>query len=308
MKVLIPEPSPTTGKGQFISRVMPELANLGVKVTHKPQDSHDLYLDIAKFRFKSKAKKILRLDGCYYDKHSSSHVKINKNIAKCLRQSDAAIYQSEWSKYMCDYYLGKAPGKSAVIHNGADYKFYEGIEPAKSSFKHNFFTASRWRHPKRLKEITKAFLKADIPDSCLWVAGKPNFKVEDKRVKYLGHIYEKEMAKYLKMADAFIHISWVDACPNSVIESLCAGTPVVCNNVGGTPELVSNDGVICKIDKPYNMGRVNHDKPPKIDMDALIRGIRSVVKQGIKVKYNDKFDIKFVAKRYVDFFKLVLNK
>lgn len=46
------------------------------------------------------------------------------------------------------------------------------------------------------------------------------------------------VARFYRLADVYVHASRADTFPNSVIESLACGTPVVATAVGGIPEQI----------------------------------------------------------------------
>ncbi len=47
-----------------------------------------------------------------------------------------------------------------------------------------------------------------------------------------------QMADYYRAADVYVHAARVDTFPNTVIEALACGTPVVATGVGGIPEQI----------------------------------------------------------------------
>ncbi len=51
---------------------------------------------------------------------------------------------------------------------------------------------------------------------------------------------EKEMNLLYNIADVFVHPAVEDNLPNTVLESLCAGTPVAGFNIGGMPDMVKS--------------------------------------------------------------------
>lgn len=307
MIVLMPKGG-KTGKGQFISRLIPALRRLNVKIVFSPNDKFDLCLCVSNIKIQTKAKKILRLDGVYYNQQSSKHINLNNKLKKFIHKCDGIVYQSQFSRDVCNRYLGKTNKPQAIIYNGIDKKSFSQIEPAKSEYKHNFLAAARWRRFKRLKEIIKSFLLLNNDNSCLWIAGDVDNKTKHPRIKYLGYLKPTLLASYYKMADACIHISWVDACPNTVIESIGSGTPVICNNVGGTPEIVKNSGMICKIDQPYNFKAFDPYHCPTINCNTVSKAMQKVIEkqQDFDMKRKD-IDINNIAQRYKDFFKEVLN-
>ena len=127
----------------------------------------------------------------------------------------------------------------------------------------------------------------------------------DKRVKYLGSINQSESAAYLKAADAFIHLCWFDNCPNGVVEAIVAGTPVITNNVGGTHEIVRpSGGMVCDVDRPYDLSPVRLYKPPAIDRNLIAEAMIKCSINSPKIK-SDHVAIELIARKYLEFFKKV---
>lgn len=62
-----------------------------------------------------------------------------------------------------------------------------------------------------------------------------------KNIEFLGHQTADRVAELLSKAVCSVCPSeWYENNPLSVIESLCAGTPVIGANIGGIPELIDN--------------------------------------------------------------------
>ena len=75
-----------------------------------------------------------------------------------------------------------------------------------------------------------------------------------------------------------IHLAWLDWCPNTVVEGLCCGLPVLCSSNGGTKELVKNDGVVIQIEDDYIPGDpASLYSPPEVDSDVVADGVLSVL-------------------------------
>ncbi|WP_448212537.1 glycosyltransferase family 4 protein [Colwellia sp. MEBiC06753] len=58
------------------------------------------------------------------------------------------------------------------------------------------------------------------------------------QVEFLGRLAPDDISALYKSADLMLNTSIVDNSPNSIIEALACGTPVVTTNVGGIPKLV----------------------------------------------------------------------
>jgi len=81
------------------------------------------------------------------------------------------------------------------------------------------------------------------------------------RVEFLGSLGREDMARELSKAQVFVNPSTVDNTPNSVIEALCMGLPIVTTGVGGIPFLVK-DGVSALVTPPAD---------PKAIAAAIVR-------------------------------------
>lgn len=309
MRVLMPSilSEGKTGKGFFLIRLKKALKVLGVKIVHSPTESHAVYLDVIKFRMATKRAKILRVDGVYCDRGQDA--RRNKVIRDAMRQADGIVFQSEFCMEAARrlFTSEDLARPCQVIHNGANPKYFAKGHAASSEYKYNFLAVGRWRRHKRLREIVRSFAAWNNSNACLWVAGDKDYKLCHPRIRYIGRITQEKLARYYRLCDALVHISWIDWCPNAVVESLCAGTPVICNNVGGNPELVRKSGVICEIDKPYDWSNINPACPPSVNGAKLVAAYKRVVDSKIVVDRPD-LHIETIAKKYLAFFKRIRRK
>ena len=162
---------------------------------------------------------------------------------------------------------------------------------------------------KRLPDIVKAFKLADIEDSCLWICGDhqgQKKKYQADNIKFVGLLKNDDLAPYYRMANAMVHIVYIDASPNSVTEALVAGCPVIATDQGGTKEL----GVQTLIaDKPWDFKPFNHKKMPKPNIDHIAVAMRNyAVDDGDRLVLSaPHLHIDNIAKQYLKFFKEVLG-
>ena len=104
------------------------------------------------------------------------------------------------------------------------------------------------------------------------------------------------------MADAMAHLSWLDWCPNTVVEGLASRLPVLCTHNGGTRELVKNDGLVIQLEENYKMGQmVDLYRPPKIDNNIIVEGILKIIEMP-KIDTRKDLNIKNTALQYKKLF------
>ncbi|NQT51562.1 glycosyltransferase, partial [bacterium] len=77
------------------------------------------------------------------------------------------------------------------------------------------------------------------------------------RVTLLGHLSLDAMVRWYQAADLFCFGSLREGCPNTIIEALACGTPVVTTPVGAVPDLVQpgQDGVVFPMSAPAAFAR-----------------------------------------------------
>lgn len=314
------EPNELTGKGLFLCRLANAMEHMGVQVTNARGDYADIALNPIRITNRNARVVVLRLNGVYHNSEQD-YKKRNAGIANSFVQCDAVVYQSQHSKRLCDAFVGSDPLKPyAIIHNGSDNVFYEQAEPdLDAAVKETFIAFNRWRPHKRLVDIIESFLLANVPNSQLLIAGDTSqcgiphehlCAYASNRVKFLGKLDQKRLASLITASRAVIHLCWFDACPNSVVEALCAGVPVISNNVGGTHELlraVQLDHMICYVDKPYDYKPVKLYSPPPIDRSVVAEKIRQAATKQWKLGFpNQTLRISTVAKWYIKFFEGLL--
>lgn len=293
---------PEGGKSYFLHCLYKELEKLGVEIVF--DGPHDILFGNIRFHVKSKAKKILRLDGVI---HNTAKPWQAKNAAM-KEQADAAdviVCQSEFGYEMVKRFVKCDMSKAVIIGNGtyldADYV------PFYSPYKHVFVAISKWRPHKRLGDIINSFVVADIPESCLLVMGKisdTNYPYNEifkrnKKVEYLGHVADREVISGIfNSAIASIHLCWFDCYPNSVVESTAMRCPVICNNTGGTYEIVRPaGGIVLDLDKPYDYKPVDLYNPPPIDHNKVAEAMWQCVKNRPVIN-NSHVDITKIALKY----------
>lgn len=120
-----------------------------------------------------------------------------------------------------------------------------GLDPHKKCF---VFVADHVENKRKgFAYLQRALELLGNKDITLCAVGQYTGQVNE-RIHFLGSIGdERLMSAVYSAADAFIIPSLEDNLPNTVVESLCCGTPVVGFPAGGIPEMIREgvNGLIC---------------------------------------------------------------
>ena len=182
--------------------------------------------------------------------------------------ADHIIYQSEFSRRACRTMLGKPHGTWSVIYNGAPparktaasaapgagktpgvlastpgVKEVPGGSPAGGI---KLVTHTSFRDPEQIVPLARA-LKHLPQNFSLTIIGPHTPRLHplirklqgNKRFAYKAAIEHTDIPQELSRYDIYV-FSQLSACPNSVLESLAVGLPVVAYDRGGLKELVTS--------------------------------------------------------------------
>lgn len=290
-----------SGKHKFFIRLAEEVKKNNVVINN---DNPDIYIFLAGMKLSKKAKiNILRLDGLIMNTRWDYKSK-NKKILKSIKQSDGVIYQSRFCKDAYNKFLNINKKPYAIILNGANPDEFLKRDPK------NFFLANcKWRPHKRLKEIVESYLLALNMGlkSDLVITGKPDYKKEHPKIKYLGWQKYKKLKVLLSSAVASFHLTWLDWCPNSMVEAIVSSCPVIYTKSGGQIELGEGSGIGIK-DTQWKFNLIDLYDPPKINRrevaDAMI-----FMENNKNKKYVERKDlnIKNICNQYLNYFKKLLK-
>lgn len=150
--------------------------------------------------------------------------------------------------------------------------------------------------------LIKAIEKIKEGNVQLFVIGKKNEALNTfKNIIQYGKVNDDELLSSIySAADVFVIPSLMDNLPNTVLESLLCGTPVIGFPVGGIPDMISHkkNGLI----------------PKEISVDALFNSITIFLNKGVSYSAEEiredavnKYDKKVQAKKYIELFESLIN-
>lgn len=285
----------SSGPNGFALKLHRELTRLGSKVftsLDEVDDEIDVQLSFISAMFKL-APLVQRLDGIYFNSEQDFN-NLNKPIRSTYDAADVVIFQSNFNKLLTEHYFG-VKDVSFVINNGTDVSEISKIQPLDSKlldrFDNVWACASSWRPHKRLNENIRYFIENSSVDDCLIVAGEnPDVKVKNDRIFYAGHLSWNDLISLFKRSKYFIHLAWLDHCPNVVIDARASGCHIVCSSSGGTKEIAGLDSTIV-IEDDWDFEPLKLYHPPEMDLSNTMSGtIKSDIAIGRTTKmYLDAF-------------------
>jgi len=212
------------------------------------------------------------------------------------RLADTVVYQSDFVRGWWERRYGAWRGRSAVIRNGVPLDIYSPDGPAREkagglrivvlegAIGGGYEIGLDWaaelagglarlrRTPVEL--MVAGRLPAKLPAS-LKLAGSP-------QITWLGEVAPDSVPELLRSGDLLFSADLHPACPNSVIESLACGLPVVAFDTGAVREIVDSEsgavvaygGDAWKLDPPDTPGLIQAAQDVLSERERYRRGAR----------------------------------
>lgn len=217
---------------------------------------------------------ILRLDGIYFNKRQDFNQQ-NIPINFSYKNSDIVVFQSEFNRRLTEKWFGPHPNYR-IIHNAyLDNPVKDKIFK-KENDKEIWSCASSWRPHKRLIENVRYFFEKAPNNAILYIAGEGitdkdiieihrliNFYGNEKIVKVCGNLDYTTLRMLYAASSTFLHLAYLDHCPNVVVDAVAHGCHVVCSSTGGTKEIVKNGTIV--EEEEWDFSPIDLYNPPKMD-------------------------------------------
>jgi glycosyltransferase involved in cell wall biosynthesis len=250
--------------------------------------------------------------------------KMNGIMAVAYHRADYVFWQSEYCQRAADHFLGKREGAGEVLFNAIDTR--HRFRPAKVRVDRPFtflLTGRIDAHMAYRLESSIAGLQvagnAGL-DCRLLVAGW----VEDsvlaasqrlaqvlgvvEQVDFLGPYTQAEAEVIYQRADAYIMTKYLDPCPNTVIEAMACGLPVLYSASGGVPEQVGPDAGL-GMPVPESWGDEVYAPSPEAIGAGMLEIARKATSMGLaaRLRAESKFEIAHWIERHRQIFQHLLE-
>ncbi len=179
----------------------------------------------------------------------------NAEMAHAYHLADHVFWQSEFCRACADRFLGERAGPGEILYNAVDTKHFSpaGTRPDRPL---TFLVTGKFGGDLFYRiDATLAGLAA-ARDAGLdahlriagWMAPSVSSRTTDRIanlglsncVDVTGPYDQTNAPNVYRSADAYIMLKHNDPCPNTVLEALACGLPIVYSASGGVPELVGD--------------------------------------------------------------------
>ena len=320
------------GPSIFIDRLKKSLEKLKLnKVSYFFDPSIDIYLCINRIFYNPWNKPIIfRLDGVPHKKYliRKKFDKFTHIFNNNLNNANGIIYQSKFCELITKRFFDLDKNiPSTIIYNGVDLIKFNKKGPNLRKILNIetkdlvFLVSANFRSKnKRLKSVIDNFINYKTKKSIkkyLIILGNINKNLgitkqtlKSKNIIIAGKIDYKNLPDWYRTGDIFLHFTYIDYCPNAVVEAIASGLPVLCTNLGGTRELVemTNSGIVVDADKIKKLDEYDLWNPPEPNKQKISDGISKIIKNKNKIKKKmnlNSINIDKVAKKYSDFINKV---
>ncbi len=192
---------------------------------------------------------------CHSIIESHFQIMLHRPFLPPIRRAERVIAVSDATAVFCRN-LGIAPNRIVTVHNGVDTSTFR-VDVDGTAFRNRLMldgqpvvvTAIRLAKRKGPHLLIDAFgevLKA-VPEARLVIAGDGSEQESltrmihrlgiGDRVHMIGRLSKEEVAELMAAGDVFVLPSSLEAFGLAALEAAAAGTPVVCSNAGGIPEV-----------------------------------------------------------------------
>jgi len=308
-------PEVNSGPGKFAKRLATEFSRKNHTIIWNDKEDYDIDLIFISNRFPINPDKpsVQRLDGIYLNSQVNfeglTHKNGNNHIIETYNQVDGHIFQSQFTYDLVLKHFGMPQGETRywIVNNGTEInKLPKKRLDYLKDYKKVIFSASSWRPNKRpednlavfeeLKKIVDYPIALVMVGDFIWCSAYS----EDEDVYIIRQkIDDAQMKAFFRSSDYFFHMTYLDNCPNSVVEALAHSVPVLCSESGGTKELLHGCGYVAMED--WNTEIQNTYEPSKM---PDLKGVAEYIAKDLEKTHDfteahKNIDISCVADQYL---------
>lgn len=272
---------------------------------------------------------VLNQNGVYYSGWFDGDWKAkNREMARAWHAADYVFCQSEFCRDCADRFLGKRSGPTEILFNAVDINHFSPLSEEALLHRRRttpvFLLTGKiddhmfYRVEATVRGFHKAFL--DGLDADLRLSGWMSPSVTEmtcrlvrklgieNRVTLTGRYRQEDAPDIYRAGDIYIMLKHNDPCPNTVIEALSCGLPVLYSDSGGVPELaIGMAGRAVPVEQGFDR---NHVPNVQDIADGMIDIVRDLPERRVaaRKRAENAFDLRKWIERHRFVFKSLHGK
>lgn len=248
----------------------------------------------------------------------------NRRMAVAYHAADWVFYQSEFCQKSAEKYLGSRSGEGKILYNAVDLEHFSPKAIDGGRGRRIIFlvtgkidTHLYYRIETAITALAQAYtagLDCELIISG-WVSSealKRAYALLDvlnigDKVCFTGPYTQAEAPDIYRRANVLIMTKHLDPCPNTVIEAMACGLPIIYSESGGVPELVGGvAGLGLRVDEDWDEIQV-----PSVE--SVVQAMFNIAKdlhplgEASRERAENLFDLKNWIKEHSLVFKRLLQ-
>lgn len=224
--------------------------------------------DICRRAKRRGVKVVCHVNSMFYPAYRPDYIEENKPIREIHAMADHVVYGSRFAREASELYLGKSNAPCTIIYNAVNTKHFRPISQV-SNDRFNVLAIGVHYIQHRLKPLIQAMpiVRKSYPKARLTIAGPlvegqhifdcgPKTiqtiarKADFSDIEFLDAYTQQDAPLIYSNGSVMVHLKHMDWTPNTAIEAMACGLPIVHAGNGGLPELVGEAGV--SLDLPFD--------------------------------------------------------
>ncbi len=266
---------------------------------------------------------VLRLDGVNWDHRCNAYslkAKIYQEARNIIMQSirrffaSHIIYQSEYIKSMWDFHFGAVNTPYSIIYNGVCPNAFCPSRHYSESKSISLLCVegsiqNKPHIPILFNSISEKLIKKGLLKEIVLV-GKLNYSLKNELkdiegLKVQGVVNKDQMSKLYQNSSLFLCLELNPPCPNSVLEAMACGLPILGYDTGALKELVGSEaGILLNYDtNPYDFTIPNTDHLVSALAELLMDEKKMFkMSENARIRSINNFNINLTLKKYFKLF------
>lgn len=277
----------------------------------------------------TKAKKrgvkiVQHINSVYHPAYRSNYNEMNKQFKKIYEIADHIVFGSNFAKEGAERYLDKCSVPYTIIYNSIDVSHFTPQKRPDNRFNILVIGCHYIRHRIEPLILSMPYVNKIYPHAKLIIVG-PLKKGEDiydcsqesfvkvarevraeKNIEFFPQYTQEKAPKMYGLGDILVHLKHMDWTPNTVIESMACGLPVLHSGNGGLPEIVGDAGM--SLNMPYDWNKI-HSPEPELLAEKIIQLYEKRKEKGEIARKTavEHYDLKEWVRKHQQIFESLLN-